>query len=84
MLELFPIKPRILKLLKKYHLQNKFEKQIKLLLNNPKHPGLHLELLEPKKYGVYSFRIDRKFRALFFFRPDHKIIEILNLTVHYQ
>jgi Txe/YoeB family toxin of Txe-Axe toxin-antitoxin module len=74
----------VARLLKKYLLQSKFEKQINLLANNPQHPSLHLELLEPRDYGVYSFRIDRKFRALFIFRPDLKAIEILNITIHYQ
>jgi len=74
----------MLKILRKYRLQSKFEKQIKLLTENPKHPSLNLELLEPKKYGIYSFRIDRKFRALLIFRQDKNILEILNITVHYH
>ncbi len=70
--------------LRKHRLEKKFAKQLKLLELNPKHPGLHVELLEPHQYGVYSFRIDRKYRALFFFRPDKKVIEILSITVHYH
>lgn len=84
MIKILPLSTKILKLLQKHHLQKKFEKQLKLLEANPRHPSLHLELLEPKKYGIYSFRVDRKFRALFIFRPDQNSLEILNLTVHYH
>jgi len=84
MLTAQPLNQKILKLLKKHSLQVKFNKQLKLLLINPKHPSLNVELLEPKQYGIYSFRIDRKFRALFIFRPDKKAIEIFTITVHYR
>jgi len=83
-IKILPLDSKVSKLLQKYQLEAKFEKQIKLLTENPRHPSLHLELLEPKQHGVYSFRIDRKFRALFIFRPDFKAIEILNITVHYH
>lgn len=79
-----PPNPKVLKQLQKYRLESKFEKQLKLLSDNPKHPSLHLELLEPRQHGIYSFRIDRKFRALFIFRPDITSIEILTITVHYH
>ncbi len=82
--EIQVINPRISKLLVKFSLQNKFNKQIRLLSQNPNHPSLRIELLKPKKYGIYSFRIDRKFRALFIFRKDKNTIEILNITLHYQ
>ena len=72
------------KKIKKYNLQVKFSKQLKLLSLNPKHPSLNVELLEPKEFGVYSFRIDRKFRGLFIFREDKKALEIINITVHYH
>lgn len=84
MIKILPLNPKALKQLQRYHLKSKFEKQIKLLLDNPKHPSLHLELLEPKQHGIYSFRIDRKFRALFLFRKDITAIEILSITVHYH
>ena len=74
----------LLKKLKKYSLQKKFEKQLALFSKNQRHPSLHLELLEPKKHGIYSFRIDRKFRALLIFRTEISSIEILNITLHYQ
>jgi len=70
--------------IERHNLQKKFNKQIKLLLLNPKHPSLNVELLEPKEYGIYSFRIDRKYRGLFIFRPDKQIIEIITVTVHYK
>jgi len=82
--KVLPINSRLQKLLQKYSLQTKFEKQIKLLSENPGHPSLNLELLEPKIYGIYSIRINRKFRALLIFRKDKQVIEILNVTVHYR
>jgi len=82
--KILPLNSKVNKLLQKHSLENKFNKQIKLLAENPNHPSLRLELLEPKKYGVYSFRIDRKFRALFIFRLDKKAIEVLTITVHYH
>lgn len=84
MFVILPLKPKVLKLIAKYSLKKRVKKQLKLLVNNPKHPSLHLELLRPKQYGIYSFRIDKKFRALLFFYPDKQTIEILNITVHYQ
>jgi len=74
----------VLRKLKKYSLVKKYEKQIKLLESNLYHPSLKVELLEPKKLGIYSFRIDRKFRALFIFQKKGEVIEVLNVTVHYN
>jgi len=84
MIEILSCSPRIQSFIVKHSLKKKFAKQITLLSENPKHPSLHVELLEPKSQGIYSFRIDRKYRALFFFRPDQQSLEILTLTVHYR
>ena len=84
MIRILPTNPRIVKRLDKFSLKKKYEKQLKLLSQNPKHPGLRLELLEPKQHGIYSFRIDRKFRALFIYRSDKQAVEILTVTIHYQ
>lgn len=84
MIEILPCSSRLQSLIAKHSLQKKFAKQIALLSENPKHPGLHVELLEPKSRGIYSFRLDRKYRALFIFRPDKQAVEILNLTIHYK
>ncbi|OGG14265.1 hypothetical protein A2773_06630 [Candidatus Gottesmanbacteria bacterium RIFCSPHIGHO2_01_FULL_39_10] len=83
-MQYLPLSDLVTKKIRKYSLQKKFDKQIALLTKNPRHPSLHVELLEPKSEGIYSFRIDRKFRTLFFLRPDTKTIEILNITVHYH
>jgi plasmid maintenance system killer protein len=83
-IKILPCSPRILAIISKHSLRKKFSKQITLLSENPKHPSLHIELLEPKSKGIYSFRINRKYRALFFFRPDKQAIEILAITVHYR
>ena len=84
MIKILPCSPRILAIITKHLLKKKFTKQIGLLSENPKHPSLHVELLEPKSQGVYSFRLDRKYRGLFFFRPDKKSLEIIAVTVHYR
>jgi Txe/YoeB family toxin of Txe-Axe toxin-antitoxin module len=83
-MKILPLSKLIEKKIKKYNLQVKFSKQLKLLSLNPKHPSLNVELLEPKEFGIYSFRIDRKFRGLFIFREDKKALEIINITVHYH
>ena len=84
MVNILPLSSLVRKILEKHSLQKKFKKQIELFSQNPKHPSLHVELLEPKQHGIYSFRIDRKYRALFVFRPDRQAIEILAVTVHYH
>ena len=83
-MKILPLSKLIEKKIKKYNLQVKFSKQLKLLSLNPKHPSLNVDLLEPKEFGVYSFRIDRKFRGLFIFREDKKALEIINIMVHYH
>lgn len=77
-----PLSPRLQKYLKTHGLVKKFNKQVGLLSNNPKHPSLNTELLEPKHMRVYSFRIDRKYRASFGIVRGE--IEIFNITDHYQ
>lgn len=83
-MEVLPSNETVSRKLKKYSLVKKYEKQIKLLGNNIYHPSLRVELLEPKKLGIYSFRVDRKFRALFIFQKRGEVIEVLNVTVHYN
>ena len=83
-MDILPIPPKLDSKIRKHNLQKKFQKQITLLKENPRHPSLNVELLEPKKHGVYSFRIDRKYRALFIFRPDKNALEIIAITVHYN
>jgi len=83
-MDILPLSEKINKKIEKHCLQNKFSKQIKLLIKDWKHPSLNIELLEPKEYGVYSFRIDRKFRGLFIFRSDRQAIEIIAITLHYK
>lgn len=77
-----PLNPRLEKYLKSHGLIKKFEKQIALLSENPKHPSLNTELLEPKQMRIYSFRIDRKYRASFGIVSGE--MEIFDITDHYQ
>jgi len=52
-IKILALNSKVGKQLQKYRLESKFNKQLKLLSENPKHPSLHLELLEPKKHGIY-------------------------------
>jgi len=81
---ILPLNSKLEQKIKRHRLEKQFNKQLKLLSQNPKHPSLHVELLEPKSCGIYSLRMNIKFRALFIFRDDKKAIEILNITVHYK
>lgn len=84
MLIILPLNEKAIKKLRKHTLEEKFNKQVKLLSENPRHPSLNTELMEPKQYGVYSFRIDRKYRVIFIYRADVQAIEVLNITLHYH
>ncbi|MFH1566062.1 MAG: hypothetical protein ABIB98_02565 [bacterium] len=83
-MEVLPFSKNVEKTIVKYRLSKKLCKQLKLLVENLKHPSLNVELLEPKRYAIYSFRIDIKFRALFVFHKEFKGIEILSITKHYR
>lgn len=83
-MEILPLSPRNEAYLKRYKLEKKYQKQVRLLAENPRHPGLNVERLEPKERGIYSFRLDRKYRTLFIFRDDLKAVEILTFTKHYR
>ena len=69
--------------LKRHSLKKKFDKQINLFEQNPRHPSLKTEILEPKHLKIYSFRIDRKYRVIFIFTSS-KEIEIIDINDHYQ
>lgn len=84
MLQILPCSKVVLKKVKIFGLEKKFNKQLIIFLKDPRYPSLHTELLEPKEYDIYSFRIDQKYRALFIFRDDKLVIEIINITSHYQ
>ena len=64
-------------------LAEKVIKAINLLTENPRHPGLNLEILEPREFKIYSFRIDKKYRAIFIYIAP-QIIEIIDVNNHYQ
>ncbi|OGE33225.1 hypothetical protein A3C59_01260 [Candidatus Daviesbacteria bacterium RIFCSPHIGHO2_02_FULL_36_13] len=74
-----PLNPRLAKYLRNHNLIKKFDKQLTLLLENPKHPSLNTELLEPKHMRVYSFRIDRKYRVNFGIVAGE--IEVFDITI---
>ena len=83
-MKILPISDKIYNYLKSRQLEKKFEKQIRLLENDLRHPGLNVELLEPREFQVYSFRLDRKFRVIFFFPEPKATIKIMQVTDHYQ
>lgn len=72
----------LLTYLKKRNLLKKFEKQLSIFKNNPKHPSLNTEILEPKQLRIYSFRIDKKYRTIFIIKNGE--IEIVDINDHYQ
>lgn len=76
------LRPDLKKKLIRYGLSEKYNKAKTLFENNPRHPGLHTEVLEPKQYGVSSFRLDRKYRALFILVDGNA--EITDINLHYQ
>jgi plasmid maintenance system killer protein len=69
------------KYLKKHSLENKFKKQLAILLKDFRHPSLHTEILEPRFRKIYSFRIDQKYRAIFIIRNGE--ILIIDINDHY-
>jgi len=80
-MQILKLRSDLEKKLRKYSLQKKFQKASRLFENNPRHPSLHMELLEPKHLGIYSFRIDQKFRARFIVVGGKA--EIIDISVHY-
>lgn len=42
-----PLKPSLVKYLKRHNLEKKYTKQLDLFKNNPNHPSLNTEKLEP-------------------------------------
>ena len=73
---------KLKKYLVEHQIEKKFDKQLKLLLTNFRHPSLNTERLEPKHFNLYSFRIDRKYRATFLLYED--MIVIVGITDHYH
>lgn len=77
-----PIREGVRDYLRHHQLEGKFEKAMRLLEHDIRHPSLDVEILKPKHFKVYSFRIDQKFRALFIF--DGNKVEILSVSNHYK
>ncbi|MBU1326813.1 type II toxin-antitoxin system mRNA interferase toxin, RelE/StbE family [Patescibacteria group bacterium] len=78
-----PLRADLVTFLSKRRLSSRFQKQLAFFVNNPRHPSLHMELLEPKNLRLYSFRIDQKYRVIFLFVSED-IAEIIDINAHYQ
>lgn len=78
-----PLRQDLRKYLIKRNLNRKFDKQLQLFKDNPKHPSLNTERLEPKSLKIYSFRIDRKYRVIFILVNSIEA-EIVDINDHYQ
>ncbi len=78
-----PLKLECVRYLACHGLTRKFNKQIKIFKNNPRHPSLHTEALEPKSLKLHSFRIDRKYRVVFGVTIEGEV-EIVDINDHYQ
>ncbi|QQG42587.1 MAG: type II toxin-antitoxin system YoeB family toxin [Candidatus Giovannonibacteria bacterium] len=81
-MRLRPLGKHVLRRIKKWRLEKKWQKAVALFLINPQHPSLNSELMEPKHRGIYSFRIDKKYRALYFIEDEE--LEIFQITKHYR
>lgn len=78
-----PLRADLKRYLISRNLVKKFNKQVKFLEENLKHPSLNVEKLEPKHGDIYSFRIDKKYRAIFALDITGEI-EVLDINDHYQ
>lgn len=78
-----PLRQDLREYLIKRNLNSKFDKQLQLFKDNPKHPSLNTERLELKSLKIYSFRIDRKYRVIFILENPIKA-EIVDINDHYQ
>jgi len=81
-MEIKPLRSDLLRILQKHNLVNKFNKQVRFFIQNPRYPSLHTERLEPKHLKIYSFRIDKKYRAIFIITQNQA--EIIDINLHYQ
>lgn len=82
-MEIKPLRPELIKFLKKHNLVKKFEKESELFCQNPNYPSLKTERLKPKHFKIYSFRLDRKYRAIFIL-VDSLTAEIIDINLHYR
>jgi len=82
-MEIIPLRADLKKILGKYSLTRKFNKQKRLFEDNPRHPSLHTEKLLPRSLGIYSFRLDQKWRVIFIILPNGKA-EIIDINPHYR
>lgn len=78
-----PLRNNLQKYLNIRNLTKKFDKQLELFKDNPKHPSLNTERLEPKSLKIYSFRIERKYRAIFILVSPGEV-EIVDINDHYR
>lgn len=60
-------------------IQNKFWKQLKLLLQDLRHPSLHAKKYDEAK-GIWQARVDRKIR--FYFLVENDICILLSIKKH--
>ncbi len=84
MSKILPLTPKQVIYLSSHNLTAKFEKQIRLLQADQRHPSLHNELLNPHEVGLRSFRIDLAYRAVFIYDSVKDEIEIIAINKHYQ
>ncbi len=60
-------------------IQRKFEKQLRYLLGDPRHPSLDLKKYDESR-GIWQARVDRHIRFYFFIENDLYIL--LDITKH--
>jgi len=73
--------PKAVEMLSKLspHLQKKFWKQVRLLLNNSRHPSLRAKKYDESE-NIWQARIDDHYR--FYFKIEKDIYVIIKLRAH--
>lgn len=78
-----PLRRDLFGYLSKRGLVRKFNKQLNLFSNNPRHPSLHTEILEPKVLKIYSFRLNQRYRVIFILIGSDEA-EVIDINDHYN
>lgn len=77
-----PLRRDLFRYLSKWGLIRKFNKQLNLFSNNPRHP-FRTEILEPKVLKIYSFRLNKRYRVIFILTGSDEA-EIIDINDHYN
>jgi hypothetical protein len=71
-MKLSPLRKDLLKYLKKHGLTKRWNKIIKLIENDIRHPSLNTELLQPHWRGIYSFELIKNTERFFLSQKEQQ------------